>query len=299
MTEEVRDAVDSGKPVVALESSLIGHGPAYPANVELARSLEARIRLTGAIPATVAILGGRIRIGLSDGELDALGRAKGLLKISRADLAYAVSLHKDGITTVASAVICAHIAKIRVFATGGIGGVHRDVEQTMDISADLEELANTPVAVVCSGAKAILDIPRTLEYLETHGVTVVGYGTDRFPAFWSRDSGVPAPLRLDTPQAVASLIFAKEALGIRGAVLIAHPVPQSHEIPADYLSHNIAAALDNAVRLGIAGKAVTPFLLKYIEEATEGRSASSTTALLHSNVNLAGQIACALATANE
>jgi pseudouridine-5'-phosphate glycosidase len=203
---DVQSALARGEAVVALESTIITHGMPHPQNVATAREVEAVVRENGAVPATIAIIEGRIKVGLSDAELDWLGTARDVMKLSRADLPYAVASKRHGATTVAATMICAHLAGIRVFATGGIGGVHQGVEATMDISADLDELARTPVAVVCAGAKAILDLPRTLEYLETRGVPVVGYGTDRFPAFWSRTSDLPVPLRLDTPEAIADLI---------------------------------------------------------------------------------------------
>ena len=229
---EVQSTLNSGGAVVALESTIITHGMPHPQNVATAREVEAVVRDNGAVPATIAIIEGRIKIGLSDAELDWLGTAKDVLKLSRADLPYAVAAKRHGATTVAATMICAHLAGIRVFATGGIGGVHQGVESTMDISADLDELARTPVAVICAGAKAILDLPRTLEYLETRGVPVVGYRTDRFPAFWSRTSELAVPLRLDSPDEMADLIRTKEALGLDGGVLVANPVPSADEIPA-------------------------------------------------------------------
>src|SRR5829696_7952187 len=229
---KVQATLAAGEAVVALESTIITHGMPHPQNVATAHEVEAVVRGNGAVPATIAIIEGRIKIGLSDAELNWLGTAKDVMKLSRADLPYAVASRRHGATTVAATMICAYLAGIRVFATGGIGGVHQGVETSMDISADLDELARTPVAVVCAGAKAILDLPRTLEYLETRGVPVVGYGTGRFPAFWSRTSELPVPLRLDTPEAIASLIHTKEALGLGGGVLVANPVPSADEIPA-------------------------------------------------------------------
>src|SRR5215213_8533318 len=243
---EVQATLAAGGAVVALESTIITHGMPHPQNVATAREVETVVRENGAVPATIAIIEGRLKIGLSDAELDWLGTAKDVMKLSRADLPYAVASRRNGATTVAATMICAHLAGIRVFATGGIGGVHQGVEATMDISADLDELARTPVAVVCAGAKAILDLPRTLEYLETRGVPVIGYGTDRFPAFWSRESRLPVPIRLDTPEAIARLVSTKAALGLGGGVLVANPVSEADEIPFDAMAEFIDAALRDA-----------------------------------------------------
>lgn len=292
---QVQSALAAGEAVVALESTIITHGMPHPQNVATAREVEAVVRESGAVPATIAIIEGRIKIGLSDAELDWLGTAKDVMKLSRADLPYAVASGRHGATTVAATMICAHLAGIRVFATGGIGGVHQGVETTMDISADLDELARTPVAVVCAGAKAILDLPRTLEYLETRGVPVVGYGTDRFPAFWSRTSELPVPLRLDSPEAIADLISTKESLGLGGGVLVANPVPGSDEIPAEEMSAFIKAAITEAKNRGVSGKAVTPFLLSTLFEQTGGRSLATNIALVKNNAALAARLAAALA----
>jgi pseudouridylate synthase len=288
---EVQSALNSGGAVVALESTIITHGMPHPQNVATAREVEAVVRKNGAVPATITIIEGRIKIGLSNAELDWLGTAKNVMKLSRADLPYAVASRRHGATTVAATMICAHLAGIRIFATGGIGGVHQGVETTMDVSADLDELARTPVAVVCAGAKAILDLPRTLEYLETRGVPVVGYQTDRFPAFWSRTSDLPVPLRLDSTDALSDLIRAKEALGLGGGVLVANPVPANDEIPADEMKAFIDAAIAEAKASGIAGKAVTPFLLSYLFEKTGGRSLATNIALVKNNAALAAQLA--------
>ncbi|GJD53330.1 Pseudouridine-5'-phosphate glycosidase [Methylobacterium crusticola] len=293
-TPEVRDALRAGAPVVALESTIVTHGMPHPENVATARAVEAAVRAGGAVPATIAVVAGRIRIGLPDEVLDWLGTASEVMKLSRADLPYAVAAGRHGSTTVAATMICAHLAGIRVFATGGIGGVHRGVEATLDVSADLDELARTPVAVICAGAKAILDLPRTLEYLETRGVPVVGYGTDRFPAFWSRDSGLPAPLRLDTPEAVAALVRAKDALGLGGGVLVANPVPQADAMPAAEIAGLIEAAVAQARSAGISGKAVTPFLLSRLLDLTGGRSLATNIALVKNNAALAARLAVAL-----
>jgi pseudouridine-5'-phosphate glycosidase len=291
----VQTALAAGEAVVALESTIITHGMPHPQNVATAREVEAVVRENGALPATIAIIEGRIKIGLSDAELDWLGTARDVMKLSRADLPYAVSSRRHGATTVAATMICAHLAGIRVFATGGIGGVHQGVETSMDISADLDELARTPVAVVCAGAKAILDLPRTLEYLETRGVPVVGYGTDRFPAFWSRTSELPVPLRLDTPESIAELIRTKEALGLGGGVLVANPVPSTDEIPANEMSGFINAAVAEAKARGVSGKAVTPFLLSTLFEQTGGRSLATNIALVKNNATLAARLAASLA----
>jgi len=292
---EVGSTLERGGPIVALESTIITHGMPYPQNVATAREVEALVRGNGAVPATIAIIAGRIKIGLSDEELEWLGTAKDVLKLSRADLPYAVASKRHGATTVAATMICAHLARIRVFATGGIGGVHQGVVSTMDISADLDELARTPVAVVCAGAKAILDLPRTLECLETRGVPVVGYRTDEFPAFWSRTSGLPIPIRLDTPEAIADLIQAKEALDLGGGVLVANPVPKADEIPAQEMKNFIDEAVAEAGRRGIAGKAVTPFLLSFLFGSTSGRSLATNIALVKNNAALAAHLAAALA----
>ncbi len=291
---EVRSALEQGRAIVALESTIITHGMPHPQNVATAREVEAVVRANGAVPATIAILGGRIKIGLSGEELDMLGTMSDVMKLSRADLPYAVTAKRHGSTTVAATMICAHLAGVRVFATGGIGGVHQGVESTMDISADLDELARTPVAVVCAGAKAILDLPRTLEYLETHGVPVVGYQTDHFPAFWSRKSELPAPIRLDTPEAIADLIRAKEALGLGGGILVANPVPSSDEIPAEEMKGFIDGAIAEAGRRGVVGKAVTPFLLSFLFESTGGRSLTTNIALVKNNAALAARLAASI-----
>ena len=291
---EVQAALQAGAPVVALESTIITHGMPYPQNVETARAVEAVVREGGAVPATIAIVGGRIKVGLEADTLEWLGTATDVMKLSRADLPFAVATGRHGATTVAATIICAHLAGVPVFATGGIGGVHRGVEASMDISADLDELARTPVTVVCAGAKAILDLPRTLEYLETRGVPVVGYQTDRFPAFWSRTSELPAPLRIDTAEDIVALVRTKAELGLGGGVLVANPVPQEHEIPAAEIAGYIETALAEASKRGIAGKAVTPFLLSHMFEITGGRSLATNIALVRNNAALAARIAVAL-----
>ena len=295
LSPEVKEALDRGAPVVALESTIITHGMPYPENVSTARAVEEAVRSGGAVPATIVVLGGRIRVGLSGGEIERLGQATGVLKLSRADLGYALATRRDGSTTVAATMICARLAGIGVFATGGIGGVHRGMEATLDVSADLDELGRTPVTVVCAGAKALLDLPRTLEYLETRGVPVVGYGTDRFPAFWSRDSGLSAPLRLDTPSEVAALVAAQRRLGLGGGVLVANPVPPGDEIPAGEIADFIDTAVAEAARQGIGGKGVTPFILSRMLELTGGRSLRTNVALILNNARLAAEIAVAMA----
>ena len=295
ISDEVRWALDGREPVVALESTIITHGMPQPENVATARAVEEVVRANGAVPATIAVLGGRIKVGLSPEEFEWLGTAAHVLKLSRADLPYAVAAGRHGSTTVAATMICAHLAGIRVFATGGIGGVHRGVEETLDISADLDELATTPVVVVCAGAKAILDLPRTLEYLETRGVPVVGYQTDHFPAFWSRGSNLPAPIRLDAPAAVADLVRAKDTLGLRGGVLVGNPIPAQDEIPSREMQDLISQAVEEARRMGIVGKAVTPFLLSHLNRITEGRSLAANIALVKHNAALAARISASLA----
>ena len=295
LSPEVKEALGRGAPVVALESTIITHGMPYPENVSTARAVEEAVRSGGAVPATIVVLGGRIRVGLAADDIERLGQATGVLKLSRADLGYALATKRDGSTTVAATMICARLAGIGVFATGGIGGVHRGMEATLDVSADLDELGRTPVTVVCAGAKALLDLPRTLEYLETRGVPVVGYRTDRFPAFWSRDSGLPAPLRLEAPSEVAALVAAQRRLGLGGGVLVANPVPEADEIPAGEIAGFIDTAVAEAARHGVGGKGVTPFILSRMLELTGGRSLRTNVALILNNARLAAEIAVALA----
>ena len=291
---EVAAALRDGAPVVALESTIITHGMPFPQNVEAARAVEAEIRAHGAVPATIAVMGGRIHVGLTEAELDALGQAKGVAKLSRADLAACLATGGMGATTVAATMICARLAGIAVFATGGIGGVHRGAETSFDISADLPELAQTAVTVVAAGAKAILDLPKTLEYLETAGVPVIAYGQDAFPAFWSRDSGLKAPLRMDSAAEIAAAARMRAALGLPGGQLVANPIPAEAEITRDVIGPVIEAALAEAQAQGIAAKAVTPFLLQRIFELTEGRSLAANIALVLNNARLGAAIAGAL-----
>jgi pseudouridine-5'-phosphate glycosidase len=291
---EVAAAKSDGAPVVALESTIITHGMPYPGNLEMAESVEAIIRAEGAVPATIAVIEGQLHVGLDREALHGLARTTDAMKLSRADLAFAISEGRTGATTVAATMIAAARAGIRVFATGGIGGVHRKAEESFDISADLEELARTPVIVVCAGAKAILDVPKTLEVLETKGVPVVTVGQDEFPAFWSRGSGLKSPLRLDTPARIAAFQTARETLGIGGGMLIGNPVPERDEIPREEMEIHIREALARADAQGVAGKAVTPFLLATIFEITGGRSLATNIALVENNARLAARIAVAL-----
>ena len=290
-TPEVRAALDAGKPVVALESTIITHGMPFPQNVEAARAVEAEIRKGGAIPATIAVMGGQILIGLSDAQLDALGQTPDAMKLSRADLPACVALGRVGATTVAATMICAAMAGIHVFATGGIGGVHRGAETSFDISADLVELGISPVTVVAAGAKAILDLPKTLEVLETQGVPVIAYGQDDFPAFWSRSSGMKAPLRMDDPAQIAAAQLMRTRLGLKGGQLVANPIPVADEIAREDIMPVVEQALAEAEAQGIAAKQVTPFLLDRIFELTGGRSLASNIALVLNNARLAAAIA--------
>jgi len=291
---EVRAAVEDKRPVVALESTIIAHGMPFPKNVETALRVEATVRASGAVPATCAIIGGQLKAGLSTEEIELLGRTGAEIpKASRRDLPYLVSQGKNGATTVASTMIIAHLAGIRIFATGGIGGVHRGAVSTMDISADLQELAQTPVAVVSAGAKSILDLGLTLEYLETHGVPVIGYRTEEFPAFYSRHSGHRADHRLNTPLEIARLLKAKWDLNLRGGVLVANSVPEIYSLDAKEIEAVIARAVAEAERQQIRGKAITPFLLAYIEKNTQGESLATNIELVCNNAQLAGEIAVA------
>jgi pseudouridylate synthase len=292
---EVAAAIAARRPLVALESTIVTHGMPYPENLETARAVQAEVRAGGAVPATIAVSEGRIQVGLEAGELEALARAQGVRKLSRADLAVALAEGWTGSTTVAATMICARLAGIEVFATGGIGGVHRGAETSFDVSADLQELAQTPLTVVASGAKAILDLSKTLEVLETLGVPVIAVGQDALPAFWSRDSGLPSPLRLDDPAAIARAHRMRARLALPGGQLVANPVPPEAEIPAATMAPYIAAALAAAQAAGIAAKAVTPYLLARIGEATGGAALAANIALVRSNAALAARIAVELA----
>jgi pseudouridine-5'-phosphate glycosidase len=292
-TEEVKYAKASNKPIVALESTIISHGMPYPQNVETARAVEQIIRDNGAVPATIGIINGKIKIGLSENELEFFATSKGIEKVSRRDFAYVLEKKKHGATTVAATMICAQLAGIKFFVTGGIGGVHREAEVTMDVSADLTELAQTNVAVICAGVKSILDIEKTLEYLETHGVPIIGYQTDDFPAFYSQISGHKVDFRMDTPQEIASLIHTKWLLGLKGGVVIANPVPKKDEIEDAAIQVFITEALQQAKALNIKGKAVTPFLLDKIKELTHGSSLTTNIALVKNNADVGSKIAAA------
>jgi pseudouridylate synthase len=292
---EVADALARGLPIVALESTIITHGMPWPQNLAMAQQVEQDIRDAGAVPATIAVMDGAIQVGLDGARLERLAQTPDALKLSRADLAVALASGATGATTVAATMICAHLAGIKVFATGGIGGVHRGAETSFDISADLQELAQTAVTVVAAGAKAILDLPKTLEVLETLGVPVIAYGQDALPAFWSRDVGLKAPLRMDSAQAIARAHQMRAALGLPGGQLVANPIPLADEIPSATLAPLIAAALAEAEAQGISAKAVTPFLLKRIFELTEGASLRANIALVRNNARLGAAIAKALA----
>ena len=292
VSPEVQAALAAGKPVVALESTIISHGMPYPQNVETALNVERIIRENGAVPATIAIIGGKLKAGLSRDEIEYLGK-KGydVTKASRRDLPVLIARGDDGATTVATTMIVAAMAGIRVFATGGIGGVHRGAETTMDISADLEELAQTPVLVVCAGAKSILDLGLTLEYLETKGVTVIGYGTDELPAFYTRTSGFGVDYRLDTPDEVAAAFRAKLDMGLKGGMLVTNPIPEEYSMDPVVINKAIDEAVAEANALGIKGKQTTPFLLAKIKDITGGDSLASNIRLVYNNAALAAQVA--------
>jgi pseudouridine-5'-phosphate glycosidase len=291
---EVQAALRAHRPVVALESTVISHGLPWPDNAQLARRMEDVVRAGGATPATIAVLNGQITIGLTGEQIDHLSQAPGILKVSRKDYAAALAQKRDGATTVAGTMMAAHWAGINVFATGGVGGVHRG--NSTDISADLPELAQTPVVVVCAGAKAILDLPATLEWLETHGVPVIGYGTDEFPAFYSRESGLKLEARADSPEEVAALARALWGeLGLRSGLLVCAPCPAEAARPAEEMERAIALALQDAEAQNVRGKVVTPFLLARVSELTHGESKAANLALLENNARVAAQIAAALA----
>lgn len=292
---EVKEALDAGKPVVALESTIISHGMPYPQNVETALQVEQIIREEGAVPATIAMIGGRCKAGLSKEEIEYFGKkGTAIAKASRRDLGVLAARGEDGATTVTTTMIIAHMAGIRVFATGGIGGVHRGAETSFDISADLEELAQTPVCVVCAGAKAILDLALTLEYLETHGVPVIGYGTEELPAFYSRHSGLRVDYRMDTPQEIAKAFAMQQTLGFRGGMLVTNPIPEEYAMDGKGIDAAIEQALQEAKEKGIKGKEITPFLLAKIKDITGGDSLDSNIRLVYNNARLAAGIAKAL-----
>ena len=292
---EVAEALKNGKPVVALESTIISHGMPYPKNVETAMLVEETIRDNGAVPATIAIIGGRLKAGLSREEIEYLGKAgRDVAKASRRDLAALVAAGRDGATTVTTTMIIAHMAGIDIFATGGIGGVHRGAETTMDISADLEELGSTPVMVVCAGAKSILDLGLTLEYLETKGVPVIGYGTDELPAFYTRQSGFGVDYRADSPAQLASMFRAQKELGMRGGMLVTNPIPEEYAMDKAVIDAAIAQALRESVEQGVHGKETTPFLLARVVELTGGSSLESNIQLVLNNATLAAKTAVEL-----
>lgn len=289
---EVAAALAAGKPVVALESTIISHGMPYPQNVETALRVEQIIRDNGAIPATIAILQGRLKVGMTPQEIEYLGKAGlDVIKTSRRDIPFIVAKQVDGATTVASTMILANMAGIKVFATGGIGGVHRGAEQTFDISADLQELANTDVAVVCAGVKSILDIGLTLEYLETQGVPVIGHQTDTLPAFYTRESEFGVDYRLDTPKQIADALKAKWAMGLKGGVVVANPIPEAHQLDRAMIDEVILDALVQMKQQGVSGKASTPFLLAKVAEKTKGSSLKANIELVFNNAKLAAEIA--------
>lgn len=295
ISEEVKETLNVGKPVVALESTIISHGMPYPENVEMAHKVQQVVRENGAIPATICIMGGKIVIGADESQVEYLGKeGYNIRKASRRDLAILLSQKKAGATTVTTTMIGAKMAGIKVFATGGIGGVHRGAETTMDISADLEELAETAVIVVCAGAKAILDIGLTLEYLETKGVPVIGYKTDELPAFFTRKSGFGVDYRMETPEEIAEAFKAKELAHLRGGMLVTNPIPEQFSMDPDFINKGIDEAVAECMKLGVKGKETTPFLLRRVNELTEGKSLASNLQLVYNNAKLAAQIAVAL-----
>jgi pseudouridine-5'-phosphate glycosidase len=294
LSKEVKEAMEERKPVVALESTIISHGMPYPENIETAKTLENIVREHGAIPATIAIINGRIKIGLSEEELEFMGTSKEILKASRRDLPVVLAKGLSAATTVSATMICANLAGIKVFVTGGIGGVHRGAEQTFDISADLQELANTDVAVVCAGAKAILDLSRTLEYLETFGVPVVGFKTWEFPAFYTRESGLKVDYKVDDEIEAAKIIKTKWDLGLKGGVLIANPIPEEYALDKAYIDKAIEDALYEAEKRNIKGKEITPFLLDKIKDLTQGKSLKANIELVKNNAHVGAKIAIEL-----
>jgi pseudouridine-5'-phosphate glycosidase len=291
---EVKKALDDGKAVVALESTIISHGMPYPKNVETARNVEKIIRDKGAIPATIAILNGKLKVGLTNEELEYLGKGKNIIKTSRRDIPFIIAKKMDGATTVASTMIIAELAGIKVFATGGVGGVHRGAQQTFDISADLEELSHTNVAVVCAGVKSILDIGLTLEYLETNGVPVVGFGTDEMPAFYTRKSGFGVDYKIDSVKELSDAIKAKWDLGLKGGLIIGNPIPEEYQMDYNVISKAIEAAIKESEEKGIRGKESTPFLLAKIKEITGGDSLESNIRLVYNNAGLGADLAVEL-----
>jgi pseudouridylate synthase len=291
---EVKQALDEGKAVVALESTIISHGMPYPRNVETALRVEQIVRENGAVPATIAIMNGKLKVGLTREEIESLGKSHDVVKTSRRDIPFILAKGLDGATTVASTMVIASLAKINIFATGGIGGVHRGAQETFDISADLQELAQTNVAVICAGAKSILDIGLTLEYLETQGVPVIGFGTDELPAFYTSKSGFSVDYRIDTPEEIAQVLKTKWNLGLKGGAVIANPIPKKYEMNADEINNVIASAIQESLAKGIKGKETTPFLLAKVTEMTKGSSLDSNIQLVYNNAKVGAQVAVAL-----
>lgn len=288
---EVKEALEQGLPVVALESTIISHGMPYPENVKMAKKVEDIIRSEGAVPATIAMMNGQIKIGLNDDDLETLAKASDVVKVSRRDIASVLAHKVIGATTVASTMICAEMAGIQFFVTGGIGGVHKGYEETLDVSADLEELANTNVCVICAGAKAILDLPRTMEYLETKGVSVVGYQTDILPAFYTRESDITLRHSVSNAEELASMVHAKNLLELKGGLLVVNPIPKSDSLDASYINEIIDRAVAQSKEEGILGKDVTPYLLKKIVEETKGKSLEANLALVYNNARVGALIA--------
>jgi pseudouridine-5'-phosphate glycosidase len=293
-SKEVQEAIKNELPIVALESTIISHGMPYPQNIEMAERCEDIVRENGAVPATIAIMDGKIKIGLSKEELNRLATAKNVAKVSRRDFAAVIAEGEIGATTVASTMICAEMAGIKFFVTGGIGGVHRGFEETMDVSADLEELCKTNVNVICAGAKSILDIPRTLEYLETKGVPVIGYKTDQLPAFFTRESGLKLAIRKDSLNEIAQLINAKDALELSGGTVIANPISEDDQLDKDYIDSIINEAVESANEEGISGKEMTPFLLSKIVDKTNGKSLEANISLVFNNAEIGSKLAVEL-----
>ena len=293
-SKEVQEAIKNELPIVALESTIISHGMPYPQNIEMAERCEDIVRENGAVPATIAIMDGKIKIGLSKEELNRLATAKNVAKVSRRDFAAVIAEGEIGATTVASTMICAEMAEIKFFVTGGIGGVHRGFEETMDVSADLEELCKTNVNVICAGAKSILDIPRTLEYLETKGVPVIGYKTDQLPAFFTRESGLKLAIRKDSLNEIAQLINAKDALELSGGTVIANPISEDDQLDKDYIDSIINEAIESANEEGISGKEMTPFLLSKIVDKTNGKSLEANISLVFNNADIGSKLAVEL-----
>ena len=293
INKEVQEAIEAAKPIVALESTIISHGMPYPQNVHMANTVEDIIRKEGAVPATIAIMDGKIKVGLDPEDLEILATAKDVTKVSRRDMAVVIANKQLGATTVASTMICAHLAGLKFFVTGGIGGVHKGYEELMDVSADLEELATTPVTVICAGAKSILDLPRTMEYLETKGVPVIGYQTAVLPAFYTRESDVKVPHTMNAPAEIAQFVHVKEELKLGGGNLVVNPIPLAHQLAPEYINSIIEQAVADSVKNNILGKEVTPYLLAKIVELTEGKSLEANIQLVYNNAKLGAQIAVA------